>query len=593
MLSAALRRPDVGFRVLALVSVVTVAAALSILTGGEPVAAATSPLPQGTYCQGPQPAQPTSGPQKVILIDVENESSSAIASSPDAPFQNGTLSGQCGNFAATAMHSTTHGSESNYFGQVAGLNAATDAVARFGLSNCPPDSTASVCTYGGGHFSSSVPSIFSQVEAAHGASGWKSYSDDMPANCTTYDATPYATASGTTYDKYVTRHNPSVYFNGIACGSQNVPSGDWKNGQGPLYNDLMSGDLPSFSFIQPNQIENGHDPVSVGGVTVAGGTSQIGNADTYLSTLMPLIQGSPDYQSGNLVVIVTYDEGATPGSFPGDGNVGENCADPSISVTATSCQAPAWIVGRYIPRYTYSSYMNHFGLLAAMQRVLGLSPLLAHAADSSTPDIVNGTTANPDPFNLAAGGPPPPPPPPTVPGAPTGVGVVPGDGSARLSWSAPSSDGGAAVTDYLVQDRISGSSTWSTFADGVSSTTGATVTGLVNGTAYDFQVSAINSAGTGAASSVVSGTPVAPNPGGTELLPDPGFESGNGGWTVFTQGTLTDRPVRFMVALPRCRSRRSPRRRPSSDSARTRWSPTPSPVPAIRRGVLCSRPGRT
>jgi hypothetical protein len=44
------------------------------------------------------------------------------------------------------MHSTTHGSESNYLAQVSGLNAAIatgpDAVVRFGRSDCPPDSTS-------------------------------------------------------------------------------------------------------------------------------------------------------------------------------------------------------------------------------------------------------------------------------------------------------------------------------------------------------------------------------------------------------------------------------------------------------------------
>ena len=541
MRAATFRGRNRGFRILALVSSVIAGAALGVLAGAVPGTAADTPLPSGTYCQGPQTTQPTGGPTKVALIDLENESASAVTSSPDAPFQNGTLSGQCGGFAPTVMHSITHGSEGNYVGQVSGLNAATDDVARFTLSDCPPDSTSSACAYGGGHFASSVPSLFSQVEATYGSGGWKTYADDMPSNCMTSDATPYATVGSTTYMKYAVRHNPAAYFNGIACGSQDIPSGDWANGQGALYNDLVGGTLPRFSFIQPNNIENGHDPTSVSGVTVAGGTSQIGNVDTYLSQMLALIQSGPDYQSGNLVVIITYDEGYTRGPAPGDAMVGENCADPAISVDATSCQVATWIVGRYVPHYGYSSYMNDFGLLAATQRILGLSPLLAHAADSSTPDIVNGTTVVPDPFNLAPGTPPPPPPPPSVPGAPSGVSAVAGDGSVVLSWVAPST-GGAAISDYVVQYRTSGSSAWSTFVHPVSTVPSATVTGLVDGTGYDFQVSAVNSVGTGAASAVVSATPVAATGGGPQLLPDPGFEAGNGGWVAFTQGTLTRVP---------------------------------------------------
>src|ERR1039457_5020462 len=37
---------------------------------------------------------------------------------------------------------------------------------------------------------------------------------------------------------------------------------------------------------------------------------------------------------------------------------------------------------------------------------------------------------------------------PTVPGAPTGLGATPGDTTAVLSWTAPSSDGGSAITGY-------------------------------------------------------------------------------------------------------------------------------------------------
>ena len=40
---------------------------------------------------------------------------------------------------------------------------------------------------------------------------------------------------------------------------------------------------------------------------------------------------------------------------------------------------------------------------------------------------------------------------PTVPGAPTGVQGSPGDGSVSLSWTAPASNGGSAITGYRVR----------------------------------------------------------------------------------------------------------------------------------------------
>lgn len=90
----------------------------------------------------------------------------------------------------------------------------------------------------------------------------------------------------------------------------------------------------------------------------------------------------------------------------------------------------------------------------------------------------------------------------TTPGAPTSVSGVRGDGSVTLSWTAPSSNGGSAVTDYLVEFASGGA--YSTFSDGTSTNTSATVTGLTNGTAYTFRVSAINAAGTGPASTASS-----------------------------------------------------------------------------------------
>ena len=67
-----------------------------------------------------------------------------------------------------------------------------------------------------------------------------------------------------------------------------------------------------------------------------------------------------------------------------------------------------------------------------------------------------------------------------------------------LTWSPPTFTGGGAVVDYIVQFSKNNGSTWTTFADGTSSATTATITGLTNGLPYVFRVAAVNAAGTSA-----------------------------------------------------------------------------------------------
>ena len=93
----------------------------------------------------------------------------------------------------------------------------------------------------------------------------------------------------------------------------------------------------------------------------------------------------------------------------------------------------------------------------------------------------------------------------TIAGLPTGVAGGAADRQVSLSWSAPVSDGGSPVTDYLIQYRAGGTGAWKSFKDGVSAATSATVTGLVNGKSYAFRVAAVNAAGTSAYSTVSTG----------------------------------------------------------------------------------------
>lgn len=95
----------------------------------------------------------------------------------------------------------------------------------------------------------------------------------------------------------------------------------------------------------------------------------------------------------------------------------------------------------------------------------------------------------------------------TVAREPRGLSARSGNGETTLSWSAPSWDGGTPVTDYLVQYRQSGSSSWTTLRQAASNATTAKVIGLTNGVSHSFRVAAVNARGTGAFSSFVVATP--------------------------------------------------------------------------------------
>lgn len=97
-------------------------------------------------------------------------------------------------------------------------------------------------------------------------------------------------------------------------------------------------------------------------------------------------------------------------------------------------------------------------------------------------------------------------PPVNPPDAPAAPSAVPGNGQVAVSWTAPY-DGNAAIESYTVAYRpTSSTSSWST-RNVTAPTTTATITGLTNGTSYDFKVLATNSQGPGDYSPVTSATP--------------------------------------------------------------------------------------
>jgi Fibronectin type III domain len=94
-----------------------------------------------------------------------------------------------------------------------------------------------------------------------------------------------------------------------------------------------------------------------------------------------------------------------------------------------------------------------------------------------------------------------------TPSAPRDLYARRGNGSVTLIWKTPTSNGGWAIVDYVVQRSADGARTWTTVPDGVSTARRVAVGGLTNGQRYEFRVAAVNAVGSGPWSQVVSAVP--------------------------------------------------------------------------------------
>jgi len=252
---------------------------------------------------GPCGTRSTTTYTDVVVIVMENHSYSKIIGSTDAPYEN-SLAAECG--VASSYYAITHPSLPNYIAMTAGTTA--------GITDDKSPSYHKLTN----------PSIFEQE-----GSSWRSYEESMPSNCDLSNSGLYAV-----------RHNPGPYFTNArtACSTQDVPV---------LSSPAFSA---AYTFVTPNLCNDMHD-------------CSVTTGDNWLKAFVPKVLGSSEYNNGNLVLFLTWDEG---GGSTGTNNV------------------PMIVVGPTVPAgLQVSTTFNHYGLLRASEEILG-EPCLANACTATS-----------------------------------------------------------------------------------------------------------------------------------------------------------------------------------------------------------------
>ncbi len=256
---------------------------------------------------------------KLLVIWEENANASSVYGRPSAPNINSYLR-DCGH--ATNYVSLGHPSLPNYLEATSG--------AAYNTSPWTNDCEASSCT-------TASDNIFNQV----GPANWKAYAQSMPGSCARSNSGPY-----------LSRHNPAVYYTDLwaSCGTNDVNIGT--PSAGPLHSDIVDGTLPTFATITPDVNNDQHN-----------GT--LAQADAYLGSWIPQIVSGPDYQSGDLTVVIVYDEGAGSG-------------------TNSRSTIGAIFLSQFIPPGTTSAApFTHYSLLQAAEDIAGV-PRLNNAASATS-----------------------------------------------------------------------------------------------------------------------------------------------------------------------------------------------------------------
>ena len=137
---------------------------------------------------------------------------------------------------------------------------------------------------------------------------WKNYQEDVelaasPTNSASGTNGPVNLYNGTTQYNYAVKHNPMAFFTDTA--TENVYP------LAQFFLDLANGTVGRYNWITPDQYNEAHSSLNGGftyqGVHYTGDQSAIAAADNFLSTVIPQIMASPEYQN-NGVIVLWWDE---------------------------------------------------------------------------------------------------------------------------------------------------------------------------------------------------------------------------------------------------------------------------------------------
>lgn len=181
-------------------------------------------------------------------------------------------------------------------------------------------------------------SVFDQA-LAHGRTA-TTYADGMPSAC----YLGYSSAA----PRYAVRHNPWTYFSDPLrrsnCQHHDLPLGTTTAGS--LATDVHNGTLPNVGLVIPDTCHDGHDS----GCTAS--------SDAWLKSWVEKVQSGPDWLSGRLAIVVTFDE--------------DDSSSGNAVLTA--------VLSRYLAPTSTSIALSHYSWTRWADE-LALSPLQGHAAN--------------------------------------------------------------------------------------------------------------------------------------------------------------------------------------------------------------------